>query len=153
MSEIKLKEETRAIADTLKTQFELEGNEFRLTDAKEAYASTLPEGLTADTAEVVHKHDRQYVHAFALAAGEVSMDAVKANKELRYGLTSTQVGISNVDVLVKREATVAAGIAKAGEKVPTKDVKGHTIVKLTTSSGDEMSKIKKHIASLGEVNL
>lgn len=144
-----MKDTTNTIAAALKDQFTLEGN--TLVPKAGAYDSTLPEtfGETAvDQAKGVHAHDKAYVPGFTKAAGELAVDALKANAQYAHVTAETVVGNTTVSVLVERSATVSAGPADKGEKPKTREVQGYTTVRLNTKGGSEVKHVRDHIADL-----
>ena len=111
-----MKDSTNTIATKLADQFEVDGNALKLKAG--AYDSTLPEtfGETAvDQAKGVHAHDKAYIPGFTKAAGEQAVDVLKSNKQFAHVTVETQVGNSNVTVMVERSATINIPAKAAGE--------------------------------------
>ena len=144
-----MKDSTNTIATKLADQFEVDGNALKLKAG--AYDSTLPEtfGETAvDQAKGVHAHDKSYIPGFTKAAGEQAVDVLKANKQFAHVTAETQVGNSNVTVMVERSATINIPAKTAGEPVTTRDVTGYSTVRISTKGGAEVKHVRDHIASL-----
>lgn len=143
-----INEKTLAIAAKLEGKLSLEGAELKLAD--DAYDSTLPENISAAQANDVHTHDKNFAHGFAYAAGEAAINALKDNPQLSQLSATTQVGIANVDVLVKREGSVTIPPAEKGGEATTKTVHGYASFRISAKSDAETKRIKTHIATLGE---
>lgn len=139
----------REIADALMNQFQHEKTNVSVKDDKTAFHSALPSDLSADQADAAVQYLNDYRLGFTLGAGEYMVGVMAEDKELPYMQASTNIGgAMNVDVTVRREHQVNAGIAKKGETQEKKTVIGHTSAKYTVSSPSSVSDITKHVAAL-----
>lgn len=139
-----MKDSTQQLANKLAGQFEIEGNTLKLNEG--AYESTLPETITAEQAKAVHAHDKAYIPAFTLAAGEIGVDVLAKNKTYAHVTSETVVGNSTVAVKVERNATVSAGPAKEGQSPETREVAGYTTTRVNTKVGAELKHVRDAIA-------
>lgn len=89
MSSTSIKPEHKAIAKALSEMITINGKEGSVTVGEGAYASQLPEGITMETVDKVREYDARFVAASALAFGEASIQAYKANSDLKTNLVAT----------------------------------------------------------------
>lgn len=139
-----MKDTTQQLANKLAGQFEIEGNTLKLN--ADAYNSTLPETITAEAAKAVHAHDKAFIPAYTLAAGEIGLDVLAKNSTFAHVTSETVVGNSTVAVKVERTATVSAGPAKEGQTPETRQVAGYTTTRVNTKIGTELKHVRDHLA-------
>jgi hypothetical protein len=139
-----MKDTTQLLANKLATQFEIEGNTLKLNEG--AYESTLPEEITAEQASAVHAHDKAYIPAFTLAAGEIGIDVLAKNNAYAHVTSETIVGNSTVSVKVERSAAVNIPPKNAGEQATTRDVAGYTTARINTKVGTELKHVRDAIS-------
>lgn len=117
---------------------------------KDAIHGTLPEELSVQHYEMSNAHNKTLSAAIPLSFGDKAIEVLKEDKNITTVTGSVQLGISTVDVVVKREASVAAGVPEKGKPAPTKDVKGHMTASIKTTSTSQMKAVRTHVAELGE---
>ena len=155
-----IKDSTRQLADQIVPQLKLEGSDIQFIEGDRAgYHSTLPvEKITKafedkgvnGVADAVHEHDAQYGFAYPLAVGEFGVQALKDNPDLTRVQASSKVGIANIDVVVLRDGVKRIPAKEKGGEQTVVPVKGKTTIALSATSDAEISRVKKHIAALGD---
>jgi len=61
----------------------------------DAYESTLPEGITADTIKSLHKHNTSFITAMGLAVGEAAIPVMKKHADLKIVEAETKDSAGN----------------------------------------------------------
>jgi hypothetical protein len=93
--------QVRAMADAIKPKLTVAGSNIERPD--DLYAQTLPgDDLTMETVEKVQRHRQDFLAATELAAGELVIEAMKADKELEQSSMTLKVGSDKVSVTVHR---------------------------------------------------
>ena len=122
MSDVKVPSEVLEIANAAKAKMKADGGMVELD--KEFYAETLPEGLTMDTVKQLQKHNANVVAGVGMAFGEVSIEAMKKDKQLKETQFSTNIGKDTVGGVFRREYEKSMGIPKDGEERKTETAYG-----------------------------
>ena len=114
--EAAINEEVRRIATGMKEALTIDNASGIVTAEKGLYEKMLPEAITVDAAKAVHKHDANFVAAGCVAIGEIAVDAMAGNKELkRVTGEIAALGADTAAYTVDREKTYKNSFAKAGE--------------------------------------
>lgn len=150
MSDIKLNENTLLISGNLQGQFTHEGGMAKLNDDKAAYAgamTVMPENehLNVEAAKVIHNFDQHYSEGFMHAASTYMVEQLAANPDLQQMKAQTQVGNSTVTAQVKREGFNQIPPKEKGGDVTRVEVKGKTDTGISTTSTNEVRRIKQSI--------
>jgi hypothetical protein len=61
----------------------------------DAYASTLPEGITNETVKAIHKHNTNFITAMGLAVGEAAIPVMKKHADLQVVEAETKDAAGN----------------------------------------------------------
>lgn len=130
-----LKPTTTQLSTQIKTHIKIENG--GINDSI-AFGETLPEGLAIETVETVRKHDRDYTAAFTLASHELTLDAMKEDKELDQLTATTAMAGDTFTATINRSRTFP---------IPGKDEKkvvyGATTTNHTTQAGKLGGELKK----------
>lgn len=77
-----LKEHVLSLANRIEEAMKIDAKTGIVTTGESIYEQTLPEDLTIEVANKVHKHDADFIAASTHAIGRIAVDAMKGNKKL-----------------------------------------------------------------------
>lgn len=125
-------ERVRKLADVIKPQLTVKGDVVIAPDTM--YQSLLGEGdPTIEQINAVHEHREITRHAFRLAAGEASVDAMAADKDIAATTAKLKIGRDEVLVQTRREYQHRAKPADPSSEMVT--VRGQTTEGYTSGGG------------------
>lgn len=152
MSEVK--QAILDLAATIKPMFTLAENGV-VVASDDLYEKTLPEGVTVDQIKAIQQHNTALVAATAMAVGELSVDAFKADKDLqRVSAEFSAVGDKISATVTRSREYPAGGIPKEGEvRDPNAKITKYGVIDAgyeVVSNGNkgELKKVRAHIAAL-----
>lgn len=144
---IELSTEVVELSKQLKDKFSYQNG--KITFDKDAYKTTLPEGVTYDIAKKVINHNQNYALAVANISGERAVEELAKDKSLDRVKAVAEFYHGKVEHTTYRESTVRN--VQTGEETK---VAGQTSTRVTiSSSGKEFKAIKARIAELAAKKL
>lgn len=147
MTESVLPENVKSLADKLKDKFEYANG--KITFAKDAYKTTLPEDVTYDLAKKVINHNQDFALAVAALSGERAVEELAKDKSLDRVKSTAEFYHGKVEHTTYRESTTRN--VQTGEETI---VKGQTSTRLTISvKGKEFKAVKARVAELAAKKL
>lgn len=155
MSEVTVPQEILDIAKSAKARMKADGGMVNLD--KEHYAESLPEGLSMETVKHLQKHNANYVAGVGRAFGEVSIEAMKKDNQLKETQLSTNIGKDTVGGVFRREYEKSMGIPKDGEERKTEKAYGQLNMSYKThgSAGSRggLKKVRDELNSMARAAL
>jgi len=138
-----LKPEVIALAASLKPQMKLEGDS--ITVPADLYATTLPEGIDLATVKRLHDHRNNFLAGAALAAGEVAIEAMKDDPNLKT-VTTKIAGMG------KDDATITTQRQHEHRASPTSSelvkAPGWTTVAYRANPGTGVKAVRDHLKGI-----
>ena len=140
-----LKVYTRSLAELVKSDAKIDKATGTVTVGADLFARSLPEGMTVEQVAAVHEHEAQFAAAGALALGELSIPAMKKNKELEQTkLSIPATGKDSFEFTFNRSRMVPDGNGGQKEKFGTSNIE-FNMYGMGSSRG-EIKKVKPLLA-------
>lgn len=150
-TDVKFKELTVVTAATLKGGMKV-GAEGVIELSADLYETTLPEGKTMAELKEYHDHRDMIVAAASLAAGELSVDYFKANKDAQQVSVSLPIYKDNLNVVVQRSKDLPASTYLPEGKTVYGSLRANYTANGAVNRG-ELKKVKTHLSALAEAAL
>lgn len=146
LKEIKIEPAVRELADKIKEVMVIDGNTKLASVADGTYVKLLPAGVTEEQIKAVQEHNTTFIAAGALAFGEASINAMKADEKLdAIELSIPTVGSDTFGFNFKRSAQVPTpGSKETHTSFGQMRVKAEVYA---TGSRGELANVKKQLAA------
>lgn len=151
MSDVKFKDITTTNTAILKDAMKI-GPEGIIELSADLYETTLPEGKTMAELKAYHDHRDSIVAAATLAAGELSVDYFKANKDAEQVSVSLPVYKDNINVVIQRQKDLPVSTYLPEGKTVYGSSRTQYVANGAVNRG-ELKKVKTHLANIAEAAL